>query len=483
MIRRIPFEATVGAAALLGFALRLAAIPPMLPDLDAVNFAEALGRFDLREQAPHFPGYPVYVALTRLLRISGTSEPFVLAFPGALLASVSVVLVGLGVGRRWGQGAGTAAAVVLALAPLAVLQGGVPASDGMGFALLCAGAGLALLGTDRPALLGAGALLGLAVGARPGLAPAAVFLPWAFEREGRRHLLAGGAFGLVAWAIPLTVVAGASLWEVGPSFLEGHASRWGGTLLVDSSLAGRINLFGFDLLASGLGLAWPGFVSAPRLLLWGWISFGLAGLLLLVRGGRLRERLPLRIAAWSAGPYAAWILVGQNLAKARHALPLLVAAAIAAAALVHQLGISREGRRWAAGWTAGLAFLLFVVSLPLAREQGRDAPPAARLVAFARESLQPEGTMLFTGEEGRLFSRYAPEFRVGRPADPADLVRDAERLARAGVAVFVTSQAPGVDALWEKLHPVSRFRCDPLVRSYGNDLVLFRYLTASKDAS
>src|SRR5919202_111924 len=79
------------AAAAMVAAVRWAALPPMLPDLDAVNFSRALNRFDLAAQAPHFPGYPVYVAMARLVAWAGAGEVLALALPGLALGALAVV--------------------------------------------------------------------------------------------------------------------------------------------------------------------------------------------------------------------------------------------------------------------------------------------------------------------------------------------------------------------------------------------------------
>src|ERR687888_963472 len=78
-------------AAVSAAAVRWFALPPMLPDLDAVNFARALDRFDLVAQAPHFPGYPVYVAMARLVARAGAGDVLALALPGLGLGALAVV--------------------------------------------------------------------------------------------------------------------------------------------------------------------------------------------------------------------------------------------------------------------------------------------------------------------------------------------------------------------------------------------------------
>jgi hypothetical protein len=176
-------------------------------------------------------------------------------------------------------------------------------------------------------------------------------------------------------------------------------------------------------------------------------------------------------------PYGAWMFLGQNLLKARHALPLVLALALLVAVGVAVL--ARELPARASLVPAGaLAVVAAAVMLPVAIDQGREPSPAARLVAHVASTLPPSGMLLFTGEEARLFEHYAPHYRAGRPATPEQLRREVALVAAAGATVYVTSTAPGAQALAPHLVPVSRFACDRRVRSHAHEIILFHYRPA-----
>ena len=61
-------------------------------DYDSIGFVLALDRYDLTRQQPHFPGYPVYVALARGARA-------VLVQPLDAAAAISAVAAGA---TAWG---------------------------------------------------------------------------------------------------------------------------------------------------------------------------------------------------------------------------------------------------------------------------------------------------------------------------------------------------------------------------------------------
>ena len=53
----------------LSFAIFNSTASPWLDDLDSVNFALAVEKFDITQGRPHAPGYPVYVAIAKGLNL------------------------------------------------------------------------------------------------------------------------------------------------------------------------------------------------------------------------------------------------------------------------------------------------------------------------------------------------------------------------------------------------------------------------------
>src|SRR5262249_49092505 len=65
-------------------------LPASLEDLDSINFALGMRRYDIAHHQPHPPGYPVFIAAAKLARLALPSE-------AAALGAVSVVSGALGV--------------------------------------------------------------------------------------------------------------------------------------------------------------------------------------------------------------------------------------------------------------------------------------------------------------------------------------------------------------------------------------------------
>ncbi|HSP78426.1 MAG TPA: glycosyltransferase family 39 protein, partial [Myxococcaceae bacterium] len=176
-----------------GVAARVLALPRLLPDLDAVNFARALDAFNLSAQAPHFPGYPVYVALARLAAEAVAPEVVALALPGLVLGAVAIAALALVLRSLLGPAGALVGAALVALLPLPVLFGATPGSDGVGLALLVLAA-CAVLRTGASSLgatVLAGLVAGVALGARPSFLPALLGLALVVPRGHRRSALAG----------------------------------------------------------------------------------------------------------------------------------------------------------------------------------------------------------------------------------------------------------------------------------------------------
>jgi len=123
---------SAGAGALL-IGLLVARLPDALDSQDSVNFARGLLEFDPLADQPHFPGYPVYIALCRMLRAAGLAEPLALALPGVLAAS-ALLPATRAVGQQLGLPDATcrAALVLLALQPVLLAEGPRPIPDLLG---------------------------------------------------------------------------------------------------------------------------------------------------------------------------------------------------------------------------------------------------------------------------------------------------------------------------------------------------------------
>jgi hypothetical protein len=370
------------SAALVLAALFLAGHLPFLArtleDIDSVNFALGVKRFDVAEHRPHPPGYPVFIALGKLsgrLLGDGPAAPARgLAVWGAVLGALSVFpLLGLFRGLEGNQRRSWMAALLTLTCPLFWFTALRPMSDTAGLAVALLAQALAVAALTRPSCLAAAALCsGLAIGVRsqavwltlPLLAVALLLSP----AGGRGRLRAAAAFlaAVLAWGLPLVLSSG------GPS-------RYATVLAAQ----GSEDLAGVDLLATRF--------SAPRLALSladtlarPWNDAALAALVLVLAGAgatmmALRGRRGLALLAAGFLPYALFHLLFQESFTTRYALPLIPPLAYLAAC-----GIDATARRGAPWLAAAVALTGLSLALPPSLLYARWGSPAAQALAAVR---------------------------------------------------------------------------------------------------
>jgi hypothetical protein len=469
----------VGGAALLVGVSRLAVRARVPDDFDSIGFVRALERYDLAALQPHFPGYPVYVALGRAARLIWRAPLDAATAVSAAAAAATTVgvwrlaraagenyagensaheisahkpsagRISAGENSAFGNSATRTAWCAVALyagAALPWVLGASALSDGTATAL--AVLAFAALVDQRP--LAAGALAGLMLGARASYWPLAASFVAVAWRE--RRALAGLAAGVVAWAAPFAAVVGpVRLVALGRVHVVGHFTAWGGSIVTRPSLVERAGAFARDLAYDGVAPSLP--------LLGAVIALGLFG--------AWRRRPPRsRVVAIVALPYAAWVFVAQNVVEQpRHLLPLIVLALLAVAWAVAARPVA------AAGAIAAVA----LAGAPLAVAPARVAPAAAQAVAWVKASFPRGDVAVFGGRAIRMFDELAPEIAT-RPRTWLSEV-DVE-LARFDVLpsnVLVTSEVEIDPQRQRKITPGPTFCRDARLDRAQPCLQLFRY--------
>jgi hypothetical protein len=203
-----------------------------LYDLDSVNFALAINRFDPRVHQPHPPGYFLYICLGRLINFFVHDANLALVLLSVLASIVTVLLVYRLALEWFGPRAATFAGLRFLFSPLAWFHGTVALTYSL------EAAASALLGylcwrIDRGRaafVLPTALVLGITAGIRPS---SIVFLGPLFLFSLRsvplkKRILGLGALGLTyaAWFLPMIYASGGfqayfgalnSLWHMVPS--------------------------------------------------------------------------------------------------------------------------------------------------------------------------------------------------------------------------------------------------------------------------
>lgn len=297
-----------------------------LYDLDSVNFALAIGRFDPSVHQPHPPGYFLYVCLGRFANIFFHDPNSALVAISIVASCSAAVMIYLLAGEWFGVQAARFAGALFLLSPLAWFHG-IVALTYIVEAFFSALIGLlcwrVYRGSSQWILPGAVAL-GLAAGVRPSsllfLGPLFLF---SLRRAPRDRALIGiGVLSatLLAWFVPMIYASGgpgayfsalAFLWQSSPGRQNGPSTF----LLL--SLARFITIAGIFVLCFGSAVAlfaralWTREARRPReqAFTWMWITPALLFFtfifLRFINSGYLLVVFP-PVCAWLAGWASDW---------------------------------------------------------------------------------------------------------------------------------------------------------------------------------
>jgi hypothetical protein len=83
----------VGVLALVFLALHLPYLPSSLEDLDSINFALGIRRFDVAQHRPHPPGYPLFILITKGVAWAVSSEVAALALVSVFAGTLGLLAV------------------------------------------------------------------------------------------------------------------------------------------------------------------------------------------------------------------------------------------------------------------------------------------------------------------------------------------------------------------------------------------------------
>jgi 4-amino-4-deoxy-L-arabinose transferase-like glycosyltransferase len=386
----------VGMLCLLALALRLLHSIDYAEELDSIRFLLAVDRFDIGDYRPHFPGYPVFVALGKVFNAFIADATRSLAYLCALCGALLVFPVYLVARVLWGRQAGLIASVLVVVNPMLWLYSEKLLSDTPGLLFLFSAFACFFVGVvrERRWLILSGCLLiGLTLGVRLS------YFPFVFTLLGLSLWARQGVFaasiavflGVLLWLVPMVL---ASDWTTlvarGAVQGAGHFATWGGSVATVPDLGLRFAMLGWELLALGLNTWWN---DRPLIFIVPTLALLICFSIYVLRG--FRAEVLGRIWLWTllALPYGLWIFFAQNITvKPRHALPLVVLALLAvASALARAINV---GPRWLARLGVGCAAIWLVGQLAsgyaIAHEHAATPSNAVRLARdIGRECSSP----------------------------------------------------------------------------------------------
>ena len=381
-----------------------------LDDFDSYSFALALDDYDLALQQPQPPGFPVYIALARMVRLICPEPRTALTLVSAVSGAGAAMLVAL-LGRLIAPRLPTVAylgAFLYALTPVAWLTAGKALSDGPGVAFTLWSLYLWLVwwstprpANTRPVPLLAAVITGLSLGVRPqnALPVAVLVVALCLSDIAHRRRIGPwvGATVLViatclAWLVPTAASAGGLGAYV--ATLRDHAahvqradSLIGMALPLGQALRIRLIALGHVLLMSlaGTGLR-AASTTAETLRLVAPAIVILPGLLW---AGR-RRRATRLLALWLLVALTQ-VFVLETLDRPRLLLPVIPPLALLVASGWHRL-IARTRVRPAI--LCALILVLLVQGVPWVSLLSTVAAPPAQATAYIRGHFSQDRTFV-----------------------------------------------------------------------------------------
>lgn len=282
----------------------LFAFPIALDSDDALNFAHGVTRFSVLELSPHFPGYPAFIWLARLINLVVDDPARAVQWASLLGTSLLAPLAALLAVRLWHRPA--------LLTPIWLLVLALPLTPTLALSGLSDGPALAawlgaLLALQQRRMALAGLLVGLLLALRPSYFVLALLPLWlGMAQKGTR----------VRFVLPIALVGLISLlfvWQAdgwayfseGRRFTDGHFTLWGNTAAAHGDrLLSWARTFNDQLTP-----LWPLAVGALLVLpLWQRAK------------GQATALSPLWTLYWLV--LLLWTLFGQNPDNPRHLAPL-----------------------------------------------------------------------------------------------------------------------------------------------------------------
>ncbi|TNI95101.1 hypothetical protein [Aeromonas allosaccharophila] len=317
----------------------LLAFPVALDSDDALNFAHGVTRFSVLEFSPHFPGYPAFIWLARLINLVVDDTARAVQWASLLGSGLLAPLAALLAVRLWQRPSLLAPVWLLVLAlpltPTLALSG---LSDGPALAAWLG----ALLALQQRRIALAGLLLGLLLALRPSyfvLALLPLWLGMAQKGTRVRFVLSIALVGLISLLF-VWQADGWAYFSEGRRFTDGHFTLWGNTAAAHGDrLLSWANTFNDQLTPF-----WPLAVGALLVLpLWQRSK------------GHTAALSPLWTLYWLA--LLLWTLFGQNPDNPRHLAPVTLLGIVLLAGWLPRRG------EWLVA-VAGLLLLAATFTLP-----------------------------------------------------------------------------------------------------------------------
>lgn len=454
----------------ISMATRLLFMGRHLDGWDSIDFALGLSDYDITCYQPHFPGYPVYMFLCRLVHLFTDNDTLALTVPGAVLGSAALVPLYYLTKRMFSEKVALLTVFIYIVNPLCWLQSEKAMSDAVGLFFIILSAQLLFYATTTGRyafwyLIFGSLALGICMGVRLSYFPFILLWLYVFRtlsrtKEGKKMSCYGlYAFltGICAWLVPLVCFTGVKSFIInGTRFTFGHFSDWGGSVATSQNIFSRFTDFIWCLFGSGLGF-WCYDTSAFRFL--PTIIMG-AGIIVYLRHARFDYKT--RFITLYILPYFVWVFFCQNLEKPRHILPLIPIIIMCISAGLAKLreflsgysGCSTGKEKVLSTYNLFIGILIVsmcIISVRLAYTHKYEPTAQMQLLDYVEHNYDGQSTRIYCWETKRLFTYYAPLWDARRARNIADLKYDLDASWVKPEVILSTSKVNGINSITKDL--------------------------------
>jgi len=312
---------------ILCFSSRILTSIYYIEDIDSLRFALSLYDYDITKLQPHFPGYPVFCFIAKIIYlltgsmsitfsiIGGVSVYYLIYFMLKLDNNDAASLVGLFM------------IFIIFFNPLVWLMSNRYMPDIMGLAIVTAILYQLIFRSKKMSSLYCGYFLsGVLAGIRLSYLPIILFpfISELIKNKNRLNLLSLFLLGIFLWLIPLIWITGFdNLWLSALNHTQGHFMDYGGSIFTEKNLSIRFFHLVESIWADGMGGYWIGRSWVTVIFSFLIATLLIFGFVTIINNWKFEKSLKIIMSCILI--YLLWVFFSQNIIyKSRHILPALI---------------------------------------------------------------------------------------------------------------------------------------------------------------
>ena len=312
---------------ILCFSSRILTSIYYIEDIDSLRFALSLYDYDITKLQPHFPGYPVFCFIAKIIYlltgsmgitfsiIGGVSVYYLIYFMLKLDNNDAASLVGLFM------------IFIIFFNPLVWLMSNRYMPDIMGLAIVTAILYQLIFRSKKMSSLYCGYFLsGVLAGIRLSYLPIILFpfISELIKNKNRLNLLSLFLLGIFLWLIPLIWITGYdNLWLSALNHTQGHFMDYGGSIFTEKNLSIRFFHLVESIWADGMGGYWIGRSWVTVIFSFLIATLLIFGFVTIINNWKFEKSLKIIMSCILI--YLLWVFFSQNIIyKSRHILPALI---------------------------------------------------------------------------------------------------------------------------------------------------------------